>query len=314
MRVLVTGASGFVGRHLVPSLLEHGHEVHTLTRAPSLLEKYSWAARITCHEGDLLNEQSLQAACLGCDVVIHLASLAHITNTKEEDHWNISYIGYENLLRACVQNQVSHFVFISSIKASDDKQASAYAQVKRSFELRLQGAAQKGEIQATILRPAVVYGAGMKGNLASWIAKVLTGSAPGLPKNSSSISMISVDDLAQAIACSLNSSTQNKGPFTIHDGQHYSMAELEEQIYQACQRKGPSIRLPRWCWWLAGKIGDFGFALTGRSIGFSSYSYDTLFGEDDRPDNNFAEATGFIAKQRFSDQLPMIVEELKKNH
>ncbi len=72
MRILVTGATGYIGGRLVPRLLEAGHEVRCLARSPQRLSLYPWRHQVEVAQGDVLDEPSLKEALLGCDTAVYL--------------------------------------------------------------------------------------------------------------------------------------------------------------------------------------------------------------------------------------------------
>ena len=97
MRILITGASGFVGLHLVRSLRDHGHEVAgTYIREAPRLEG------VQLHEADLLNKESLKRAVQSAapEAVIHLAGLSHVGEswTRWGEYFRVNTLGTENLL------------------------------------------------------------------------------------------------------------------------------------------------------------------------------------------------------------------------
>ena len=166
-RYLVTGASGFIGGHVVERLVADGHDVRCLLRKSSS-RRYLPLERVHWTEGDLNSPESLRAAVADCDGVVHLGGLTSARNERELSLTNGQ--GTENLARACIsQSNPPVFIYMSSIAASgpigatrprteEDPPApiSAYGRSKRCGEITLERLA--GQLPTSILRPGIVFG------------------------------------------------------------------------------------------------------------------------------------------------------------
>ena len=112
MKALVTGGTGFIGSHLVDELIEQGYDVRVLRRTTSNItflqnKTVSWVI------GDLADKKSLEQACQEVDVVFHVAALPRDWGAKKT-FFEVNVDGTKHLLDACVHNEVSRFVFMSS--------------------------------------------------------------------------------------------------------------------------------------------------------------------------------------------------------
>lgn len=118
MNVVVTGASGFIGSHLVDALLESGHSVRALARhLPGLLSKSALCnPNLSVHTVDICNRLDLERVLTSADVVFHLAcsSLPQTSNRNIQDDVSTNLIGSINLLEASRRADVSRFIFLSS--------------------------------------------------------------------------------------------------------------------------------------------------------------------------------------------------------
>jgi len=166
MKVLVTGGSGFIGRHIVEELLEHGYEVKILTRKRLLNIKGAEIAR-----GDITQFDTLLPAMDDIDAVFHNAAYAADWG-KREEIYNVNVEGTMNVARACMENGIERMIFTSSagvygfpntmeeiIEGSPKKPMNAYQQSKLDAEKALRNL--EG-MSISIIRPPLVLGAGGK--------------------------------------------------------------------------------------------------------------------------------------------------------
>jgi len=149
--ILVTGASGFVGRHAVPGLVSRGSEVHAFVRD---LDKGRGlrAPGVTLFAGDLLDPASLQRAARGCGAVLHLAGLGYSSDAGENHRVNVE--GSRNLAVAARDQGVHRVINISSTCAARelrDSYGESKALAEKQFDFP--------ELQVTHLRPTMIYGA-----------------------------------------------------------------------------------------------------------------------------------------------------------
>ena len=244
-KILITGATGFIGLALCRRLAQEDIDVRVLLRDPAKAALLPLSLNPETVLGDLHNPQSLLEACEGIDTVLHLAGVAHVNSSSKLVETNVT--GSENLLIAALQQKVRRIVFLSSSLANaaetNSGDITAYGKAKRAAELLMLEAAARGEIETLILRPGNVYGVKMKGNIASMISMIYRGRLPRLPSLSSKISLLGVEDLANAILLAANSD-QTAKTYTVTDGQSYPIAAIEEAIYRCLGKRMPRWRTP----------------------------------------------------------------------
>jgi UDP-glucose 4-epimerase len=303
--VLLTGGSGFIGRHLAGVLARRALPVRYLQRPAH----------------DLLAADGLHNLCQGVELILHLASYAHVNQVDKLRLHEVNVTGTRNLLTAAIAAGVPRFVYVSSILADPayDQPPTAYGQSKREAEQLLIAAHQRGHIQVCILRPVNVYGPGMKGNLMTLMRLIRTGWLPPLPRFAAGFSLIGVDDLCCAImqAADYMQSAQGRaaapGVFPLTDGQHYTLKAVEQAIRRASGQPQHHWATPAWLFYLAALAME----LAGRLLrlrnapGLRSYRAMTRnFTVDDSASRL---QLGYNPERTFYQALPAIIAELTPN-
>ena len=233
--VLVTGASGFIGRHAQAYLLDMGFTVRVLLRSKTMLRTDS-NPKLQKYFGNITDAESLEKACKGVGCIVHLAGIAHV-NCDEDYAHKINVGGTKLLLDAAIARNVEKFILVSSslaVEAMGDSDAStSYGATKLMAEKLVMDEHTKGSIVGVVLRPANVYGVGMRGNIALLIRLISQGLIPELPVLENRLSMVGVNDLSRAISLSIKSERANGRTYLITDGQQYSISAIEREIYGA---------------------------------------------------------------------------------
>ncbi|MHB8253927.1 MAG: NAD-dependent epimerase/dehydratase family protein [Acidiferrobacter sp.] len=255
MRVLVTGATGFIGQALVPALMAAGMPVRGLGRAPR--------GGLEWHMADLTDAASVRGSCRDCEVVFHLAGIAH-TRAAGARHEEVTVAGTRALLAEAQEAGVRQFIFVSSIKAecSDDE----YARSRRAAEDLVRGA---GLVATAIVRPALVYSAGMRGNL-DRLLTVAAGRLPlPIPHGGPLRSLIHKDDLV-AVLVALTRLPQASVTYTVSDGHPYTLREIYDVMRQGFGYHPASYALPQSVLENLARLGDQISAWTARPCAWDS--------------------------------------------
>ena len=115
-RCLVTGAAGFIGSHMVDTLIKEGHEVIALDNTCANNEKFYWNSQADNHKLSILDFEKLQPLFRGIDFVFHLAAESRITNAIEspKNTYEVNVIGTQNILQASLDHQIKRVVFSST--------------------------------------------------------------------------------------------------------------------------------------------------------------------------------------------------------
>ena len=231
IRVLVTGSDGFIGRHLVPYLARQGYQVTAASRLAATFEDPNI---VGVGLPDLSQPFDWEPLLRQCDVVIHLAGIAH-KSAVDDLYDRINHQATAALGRAASRCGTKHLVLISSIAAQsgsfstselteDDppKPNNAYGRSKLAAEkaIRMCG------IPFTILRPAVIYGAGEKGNFAT-VHKISRLPIP-LPFGALTAqrSVLSIENFNSAIETVLTNPRAYNETFIVSDPTPVTVADL----------------------------------------------------------------------------------------
>ena len=307
---LVTGASGFIGAPLCERLKADGFRVRVLLRR-RLPDQ-----RPTPWDEAFIGELSDPPAGLmgGVDAIYHLAGIAHAFPSSVEQrnqldplYWSVNVEGSEALARAALAAGVRRFVYFSSIKATADPgeacvderwdapppEEDLYGRSKREAERRLLAIASQGVMEVCVLRPTLVYGPGVKGNLRRMLQAVERGRFPPLPESGNRRSMVHLEDLISAARLAADHPAAAGRTYIVSDGHDYSTRELFEAMCHARGRRVPRWSLP--ASWLrgAGRLGDLGGRLLGRRLPLDSAAVGRLLGSACYRNERIARELGF---------------------
>ena len=250
-KIVITGSSGFIGKRLLNALSNSSNNLILLSRTINAKIPHK---QIEC---DFAN-YDLNLDCFrNVDIVFHLAGFAHdMREASEIEHLyrRVNVGSTVELAKLAVKSGVKSFVFLSSVKAGGSSTTGKctseidqevpegiYGMTKREAELSLLEIGRKSNMHISIIRPSLVYGPDVKGNLALMLSGIKKGWFPPLPETGNKRSMIHLDDLLNAILLVAEDERANGEIFIATDGHPYSSRE----IYNAmCSGVGKSI--PKW--------------------------------------------------------------------
>ncbi|MDP2371483.1 UDP-glucose 4-epimerase family protein [Rhodoferax sp.] len=275
MNVLVTGASGFVGRALVKRLGDMvGVRVIAAMRRPKDVSEIGGARAVIAVHGVAcpLAQMDWSAALPGVEVVVHLAARVHIVAEHQADSLAefraVNVDGTLNLARQCAKAGVKRFVFLSSVKvngeatrlghpfAESDVPApqDAYAVSKFEAEQGLLGLSAQTGMEIVIIRPPLVYGPGVKANFAALMRAVRRGWPLPLGAVRNRRSLVALDNLVDFIVlCHVHPLAANQ-TFLVSDGQDLSTPELVRGIAAAAGTRSRLVPVPAQIMRLAGAL------------------------------------------------------------
>jgi len=305
--ILVTGAGGYLGRELVRQLLALGtFHVRAQVRGSRLDSSFAQHPRLEQLHGDLSNQHFCASLCRGVDTIIHLANRAHTVGTKDAQ-WAASFVPTQYLADAAVSAGVQKLIFLSSIKANDPEQ-SPYAAVKRQQEDELLRRHQSGQLRVVCLRPALIYGPGMRGNLATLFKLLRRPNWRILPRPSGEMGLIGLEDCCRAIIAGLELEALEGQRWQLDDGNRYTVIDIFREVRRSLGLSPLLLWIPRPLVFCATMLSEWSAPLTGLSIGRGSYA--TLYLERFQPDPSYGQLCGFVPRQEFYREIPVLLENM----
>lgn len=206
MRIHVTGARGFIGKQLCPLLSSAGHELRT--------------------------------SSTGCDVVVHLANIAHTAASAADLH-RVNVEGTAAQARAALATGARRFVYLSSIKAAQPD--DSYGRAKLAAEQVLAGIPG---LEVVVLRPPLVYGPGVKANFLALVGAISRGWPLPFAGIENRRSLIYVGNLCDAIICCLHAAQAAGKTYSVSDGTPLSTPQLCRALGAALGRPARLFLLP----------------------------------------------------------------------
>ena len=281
--ILVTGATGLVGSHLLLKLIEQDRVLVALYRSESkknstlnfLKERTKSAkvAEIIWRKGDVCNQPSLAVAFEGITHLYHCAAFISFAHYKQETLMEVNQQGTTNLVNLAIKHQLKKIAYISSIAAlgsdttSDsidestpwnaDQDHTPYAYSKFGAELEVWRATQEG-VPAVIVNPGVILGTGVEGNPLELLCNQIDNHLLFYPKGATGY--VTVEDVVQVLTDLMDSEIKNERFILV--AENWSYEQMLRRIALIRKKRPPRIGLRKsWlqiAWGLEGILSLFG--------------------------------------------------------
>ena len=281
--ILVTGATGLVGSHLLLKLIEQDRVLMALYRSESkknstlnfLKERTKSAkvAEIIWRKGDVCNQPSLAVAFEGITHLYHCAAFISFAHYKQETLMEVNQQGTTNLVNLAIKHQLKKIAYISSIAAlgsdttSDsidestpwnaDQDHTPYAYSKFGAELEVWRATQEG-VPAVIVNPGVILGTGVEGNPLELLCNQIDNHLLFYPKGATGY--VTVEDVVQVLTDLMDSEIKNERFILV--AENWSYEQMLRRIALIRKKRPPRIGLRKsWlqiAWGLEGILSLFG--------------------------------------------------------
>jgi nucleoside-diphosphate-sugar epimerase len=262
VRVLVTGATGFLGTALVERLrMEERYSVRIAVRNQSHSSRWESVEQISI--GDIAPNTDWHSAVEQVDAVVHLAARVHVMRESAEnpvdEFRRVNVESAMTLAREAVAAGVRRFIFVSSIKVNGESTrfgeafradsipapTDPYGLSKYEAEIELQRLSRESGMELVIVRPPLVYGPGVRANflvMMHWLSKGVPLPLGGVTKNRRSL--VALDNLVDLIVTCISHPAAANQTFLVSDGEDLSTAGLLRRMGAALGRPARLIPVP----------------------------------------------------------------------
>jgi NADH dehydrogenase len=235
MKVLVTGASGFIGAALTRRLAAQGHEVRALARRPGSVPA---GPRVEPFAGDMADAGSLEGASRGMEAIVHLACATGVADERIVRAVNVE--GTRTLLDAAQRHGVRRFVFVSTVSATRERMGP-YGRTKKEGEAMV---AHSG-LEWVTVRPSLVYGSapiGLFASLAAYLRSLPV--VPVIGDGAVELDPIHVDDVCEVLAQCLTRPEVVGRTYDLLGPERVTFNEFLARLSNALGIRKPTVHIP----------------------------------------------------------------------
>ncbi|MEV4234408.1 NAD-dependent epimerase/dehydratase family protein [Nocardia sp. NPDC049737] len=260
MKALVTGATGFLGSHIVDAAMAAGDDVRAIVRPSSDLGHLSTVPEIETVAGDLGDYESLVTACKGVDVVYHSAGLVAEVGSRAQ-FWEANVEGSRRLMKAAQQAGVARFVFVSSpsVATSYDTdrfsidESEPYVTAPKSLYVETKAAAEQLVLSSNTpdfvtcaLRPRMIWGPRSSGWMTLLLRKLKSGKLPDLSGGKNvMVSITYCEHAAQACLQAARSDQVAGNAYFLADPEDVDLWKFVKDLAVALDLTPPSRIIPK---------------------------------------------------------------------
>jgi nucleoside-diphosphate-sugar epimerase len=303
MKALVTGATGFVGSHLVEALVARGDEVTALVRSPQKAEPLARLG-VRLVRGDLHAHEAMTDAATGQEVIYHVAAAVAARTPAEFVRANRE--GTENVLRAAERAGSPRFVLVSSMAAGGpakkgeprrSPEPSAPVTHYGRSKLASEEAVRASALPWTIVRPPTIYGPRDRDNLVKIFKLVRSGIAPVFGDGSQELSAVFAPDLAEALVAAGRTESVLGGVWYVNHPEIVTSAGLVRAVARTAGRRVAVVPVPeplgRGILHLTGGVASLFGQATLLNADKANEFFQPAWSADPTP---FSQATGWAAR------------------
>lgn len=327
MKILVTGAAGFIGSHLVRTLVKDGYFCRCLVRKTSNIKQLSKLNNIELWYGDITNRESLKDIAKDIDIVYHLAGIGHSTavSRRIRQLYKVNNLeGTRNLIEECLNHNIKRFIYFSSTAAMGTlklpvvdestkcKPRTPHQRSKYEVEqLIIKYWKEKG-LPAIILRPCMVYGCTTKGDFFKIVKWVYRGMFPKIGRGKKLTPIVHVNDVVQAAVLAMHKGRIGEA-YIIAGDKSYELDEIRRIILDALGIRRPYPYMPvsiaKMIAILCEMLGEFYSCIPIiNHINIKSTAIDRVFSID-----KARRELGYEPKVKLEDGIKQTIEWLKEN-
>jgi nucleoside-diphosphate-sugar epimerase len=283
MHILVTGGTGFLGQHLVRTLLDRQHSVSMVGRNFIGVQDLLATGAIPIH-ADLRNAVAMREACKGMDVVFHVGALSAAWG-KRRDFYAINVAGTRAVLEGCREHGVKRIIYVSSpsvvFEGRDIMHAteamtyprrftSVYARTKKLGEDLVNAAS--AHMETVILRPKAIFGPGDRTLLPQLLAAARQGRLPQIGNGRNLVDLTYVDNVVLALLSSLDAQAAVGKTYTITNDEHVPLWDMLRQVLRSLDISTDLRPVPLNLALLAATSMEAQAALTGKAPLLTRYT------------------------------------------
>lgn len=259
MKTLITGATGFIGRHLAKTLHDRGREIKCLVRKTSRVNFLEQLGVELVH-GDLNDTISLKTALKDVDTIYHAAG--EVFAAQEENYYNVNVAGLKNLLQACSNASVKKFIHFSSSSAtgpnpqrdipvtedSPCQPITPYGMSKLEGEKIIRQLSAQYHIPIIIIRPPLVYGPGVSqsSRVLMFLKLIHQGLFRTIGDGNNLVSLCYIDNLIQGLLLAEAEKKAEGQIYFLSDNRPYTVNEIAATIAQEQGKPIPARHIPLW--------------------------------------------------------------------